>query len=197
MNLLPHKSWNIWSSKNIARIERDEAAFEREQREQQLEHIQRQRDSRLEKLRKRVRGEEEKNEGAAADSGGGRVLLFEKEERQAKETKEKKNTSLNNTIKDNLKDSLKVPWYACGRRRKEEVQAIESSKSIQEQDPLKVVQEWEDREKRVERKRKRKENSRDMETMRRDRKRQPSFIRIDKSQLRDKNIWNQLRASPP
>jgi hypothetical protein len=33
MNLLPHKSWNIWSTKNIARIERDEQAFEKEQRE--------------------------------------------------------------------------------------------------------------------------------------------------------------------
>jgi len=53
MNILPHKSWNPWSAKNIERVRRDEAEHEREQGRLQKRARQADSEARYEVLRER------------------------------------------------------------------------------------------------------------------------------------------------
>ncbi|KAK4527953.1 hypothetical protein GAYE_SCF47G5887 [Galdieria yellowstonensis] len=171
MNLLPHKSWNIWSTKNIARIERDEQAFEKEQREAQRQEIQRQRDERLEKLRNKVHArQEERKQGDEQ-----RCLSGEKNEEPAR--------SVNTTIKTSLKESLKVPWYSV-------LDKVEETKpqpsETREEDPIVKIREWEKQQKVIHKERKRKREEK--------KKQAPSFIRLDENGKWNPQVWEQLRT---
>eukprot|EP00871_Galdieria_phlegrea_P002664 jgi/Galph1/3399/GphlegSOOS_G2033.1 len=146
MNLLPHKSWNIWSTKNIAKIERDEAVFERQQLQNKQKEEQRWREYRLEKLRKKAKG------GQVVEEQ--HVNLFEREEQNDLQPKEEKPAVT--TIKQTLNNSLSTPWYIQeSNQRKErkkrkfaERDGSENSRQKrqeeekQKEDPLSVINQW-------------------------------------------------------
>ncbi|QDZ24735.1 CIR N-terminal domain-containing protein [Chloropicon primus] len=79
LNILPHKSWNVYNRENRARVKRDEEAAGRAEEEKKRKRQEGDSEYRFERLRARRRGE-----GGGEDRGANRhVNLFEKEEAAA------------------------------------------------------------------------------------------------------------------
>uniref|UniRef100_A0A7S2ZV39 CBF1-interacting co-repressor CIR N-terminal domain-containing protein n=1 Tax=Rhodosorus marinus TaxID=101924 RepID=A0A7S2ZV39_9RHOD len=116
MNILPHKSWNVWSVKNIARVERDEERARLEESERKEKAWKVESEKRLERLRdksKKFKNSCEEDE---------RFSLFAEEERKAgsenpdvsKERRKREARELDSS-RDYLggKERRKRPWYAA------------------------------------------------------------------------------------
>eukprot|EP00189_Rhodosorus_marinus_P008495 CAMPEP_0184749630 /NCGR_PEP_ID=MMETSP0315-20130426/29559_1 /TAXON_ID=101924 /ORGANISM="Rhodosorus marinus, Strain UTEX LB 2760" /LENGTH=235 /DNA_ID=CAMNT_0027226849 /DNA_START=289 /DNA_END=996 /DNA_ORIENTATION=+ len=115
MNILPHKSWNVWSVKNIARVEKDEARARLEESERKERALKVESERRLERLRDKPKSF--KN-GRQEDE---RFSLFAEEERKAgsenpdvaKERRKREARELDSS-RDYLggRERQNRPWYA-------------------------------------------------------------------------------------
>eukprot|EP00842_Homolaphlyctis_polyrhiza_P001865 jgi/Hompol1/267/HPOL_000968-RA len=131
LNLLPHKSWNVYSEKNRARVQRDEAKAEAEAADKQQRAQQAEQESRLSILRSRARSNQASSDTAeppsqsepswktAATARTSHAAFLEEKTKAAKEKFEKDTTVYLGETLDGKKDS---PWYTqsdLGRSKRE------------------------------------------------------------------------------
>eukprot|EP00190_Bangiopsis_sp_CCMP1999_P001486 CAMPEP_0198735834 /NCGR_PEP_ID=MMETSP1475-20131203/61971_1 /TAXON_ID= ORGANISM="Unidentified sp., Strain CCMP1999" /NCGR_SAMPLE_ID=MMETSP1475 /ASSEMBLY_ACC=CAM_ASM_001111 /LENGTH=254 /DNA_ID=CAMNT_0044499557 /DNA_START=64 /DNA_END=827 /DNA_ORIENTATION=- len=138
MNILPHKSWNVWSEKNIARVERDEAEAKRKDEERKLKDEQVERERRVEQLKKKRRRRDNSDEPQKVE----RFNLFEKEEREAAKSENPDVVrERNRRERDELEKSRDylggrnrdaVPWYAVDALSHKDGHRIRSKEARQE-----------------------------------------------------------------
>ncbi|KAJ8906388.1 hypothetical protein NDN08_002881 [Rhodosorus marinus] len=115
MNILPHKSWNVWSVKNIARVEKDEERARLEESERKEKALKVESEKRLERLRGKSKSFKNGREEEV------RFSLFAEEERKAgsenpdvaKERRKREARELDSS-RDYLggRERQKRPWYA-------------------------------------------------------------------------------------
>ena len=82
LNILPHKSWNVYSKANQLRVKRDEAQARAEEERRQADAQQRDGDARREALLARRRAAEAGVKGPRESSPVEHVNLFRDEERK-------------------------------------------------------------------------------------------------------------------
>ncbi|XP_074872135.1 leukocyte receptor cluster member 1 [Carettochelys insculpta] len=162
MNILPKKSWHVRNKDNVARVRRDEAQAQEEQRQREARALLAEQEARTEFLRKKARlsalpgpdgglalapcNEEPHHVNLFRDLDGGKGTKagnreYEEEKRREKERQEKAMGLLTYLGQSAAEAQTSRPWYQEAPDRSQEAAAVTAQEKLKDAlDPLQEME---------------------------------------------------------